>query len=134
MLPGGVPRPGPAGLTSEVETLLVAAEDGEIVAFLDFGREPESLELRRLYTQPEGTSRGIGSALLSHLESSLAAGTRYRIVVLAANERGLAFWQRHGFHTVSEIDGVEHFTAHRGVRFDKDARPEPLVVMDRVVV
>ena len=116
-----------------LDTLLVAVEDGQVVAFLDFGQEPEGLELRRLYTQVGDTSRGVGSALLGHFENALPPGTRYRIVVLAANERGLAFWRRHGFRTVSEIDGIEHFAAHRGVQFAESARPEPLLIMEREV-
>lgn len=72
----------------------------------------------------------MGSSLLAHLEATLPAGTVYRIVVLAANERGLASWTL-GFHAVSEIDGIEHFGAHRGVAFNEAARPETMLVMER---
>lgn len=115
------------------DCLLVAVDDDDLVGFLDFGPEPEGAELRRLYTKVGGTSRGVGSSLLGHFESTLATGTRYRIVVLAANTRAVSFWQRHGFQVVGEIDGIEHFNAHRGVEFSPDTRPETLLVMDRVV-
>jgi ribosomal protein S18 acetylase RimI-like enzyme len=115
------------------EQLLVAVEDGTIVGFLDFGLEPEGLELRRLYTRVGLTSRGVGSALLEELESSIPAGTTYRIVVLSANERGLSFWKRQGFREAHEIDGIKHFEQHRGVRFKSGSRPEPLLIMDRLV-
>jgi ribosomal protein S18 acetylase RimI-like enzyme len=115
------------------ECLLVAADAGQLAAFLDFGNEPEGLELRRLYTAVGGTGRGVGTQLLEHLERSLPAGTRYRIVVLAANERGLSFWLRHGFERVGEVNGIDHFTSHRGVAFAEGARPEPFIVMAKTV-
>jgi predicted N-acetyltransferase YhbS len=115
------------------EQLLVAVDEGEVVAFLDAGEEPEGLELRRLYTKVGGTSRGVGSALLEHFEDGLPAGTRYRIVVLAGNDRGAAFWHRHGFRIVTELDGIGHFATHRGVSFAADARPETLIVMEKAV-
>lgn len=115
------------------ERLWVAVEDGRILAFLDFGTEPEGLELRRLYTRVGLTGRGIGSTLLKKLESSLPVGTRFRIVVLSANQRAIAFWTRHGFRSVAEIDAIDHFAAHRGVSFASGSRPEPLLIMERVV-
>ena len=64
----------------------MAVEDGAVMAFLDFGAKPEGLELRPLYTRVGTTSRGIGSALLKQFDTSLPAGTSYRIVVLSANQ------------------------------------------------
>lgn len=69
----------------------------ELVGFLDFAEEDDGLELRRLYTRVEGTSRGVGASMLAALEGALPANTRYRIVVLPDNVRDLQFWQRHGF-------------------------------------
>jgi GNAT superfamily N-acetyltransferase len=112
---------------------LVAVEEETLVGFLDFAEEEDGLELRRLYTRVGGTSRGVGAALLAALEQELPAGTRYRIVVLAQNVRGLQFWQRHGFRQRGEVDGLEHFRGHRGVAFQPDTAGARLLVLDREV-
>jgi GNAT superfamily N-acetyltransferase len=113
--------------------LLVATDGTELLGFLDFAEEEDGLELRRLYTRVGGTSRGVGAALLAALEQELPAGTRYRIVVLAQNVRGLQFWQRHGFRLRGEVDGLEHFRGHRGVAFDPATAEARLLVLDREV-
>lgn len=117
----------------EPNRLLVADEDGVLQGFLDFAREPEGLELRRLYTRPGETSRGVGGALLAALEATLAAGTTYRIVVVPGNVRGLAFWKRHGFCEQGGVDGIEHFAAHRNVQFQPGSRSAPLLVLHRSI-
>lgn len=113
---------------------LLVAEDAEVLrGFLDFAQEPDGLELRRLYARAGETGRGVGSALLAALEDTLPACTGYRIVVVDRNTRGLAFWQRHGFRLRGEVDGLEHFTRHRGVRFRPGAGSARLLVLHRTV-
>ena len=119
--------------STEPDLLLVADEDGVLQGFLEFVREPDGLELRRLYARTGATSRGVGAALLAALEESLPGGTTYRIVVVEQNVRGLAFWQRHGFRLQGEVDGVAHFAAHRDVRFEPGAASARLLVLDRTV-
>ncbi len=114
-----------------VNRLLVATDGSELLGFLDFGEEEDGFELRRLYTRAGETGRGIGAALLAELESGLPPGTRYQIVVVPENTRGLAFWQRHGFRVRGEVDGFEHFSAHRGVGFDAASASPRLLVLDR---
>ncbi len=104
-----------------------------LLGSLDFAEEDDGLELRRLYTRVDATSRGVGSALLSELESALAPGTRYRIVVVAGNVRGLRSWQRHGFRVSGEVDGRAHFRSHRGIALDEVRAPGTLLVLDRTV-
>jgi ribosomal protein S18 acetylase RimI-like enzyme len=113
--------------------LLVAVDGAELVGFLDFAEEDDGLELRRLYTRVGGTSRGVGASLLAALEGALPANTRYRIVVLPDNVRGLQFWQRHGFRVRGEVDGIDHFRGHRGVVFAPTATASRLLVLDREV-
>ena len=115
------------------DRLLVAEAAGVLRGFLDFAQEPDGLELRRLYARVGETGRGAGSALLAALEAALPAHTSYRIVVVDRNTRGLAFWQRHGFRLHGEVDGVEHFARHRGVRFQPDAGSARLLVLRRTV-
>lgn len=113
--------------------LLVADDNGVLQGFLDFAEEPDGLELRRLYTRTGHTSRGVGAALLAILEDALPPGTTYRIVVADGNVRGFAFWQRHGFSVNDDVDGVEHFAAHRQVRFQAGTGSVRLLVMNRTV-
>jgi GNAT superfamily N-acetyltransferase len=115
------------------EWLLVATDGTALLGFLDFAEEDDGLELRRLYTRVGATSRGVGAALLSELESALPPGTRYRIVVVAGNVRGLRFWQRHGFRVSGEVDGRAHFRSHRGIAFDEVRAPVTLLLLDRTV-
>lgn len=117
----------------EPQRLLIAEDGVALGGFLDFGQEPDGLELRRLYARTGGTGKGVGSALLKALEASLPMGASYRITVLDRNTRGLAFWQRHGFHLHGEVDGIRHFTEHRGVTFQADAGSAQLLVLNRSV-
>jgi GNAT superfamily N-acetyltransferase len=115
---------------------LVAVGDGAepILGFLDFGTDDDGqLELRRLYTKVGQTSRGVGSLLLAELESHLAPGTSYRAIAHARNQRGLSFWQRHGFIVEDELGTREHLAVHRGLAFEAAAEPEPSLVLRRVV-
>jgi GNAT superfamily N-acetyltransferase len=112
----------------------VATESGDLVGYLDFGRdEDEALELRRLYAAVGCTSRGIGAALLQWLEERLRDGTEYRAIVHARNDRGLSFWLRHGFVVEGGLDTRQHLAAHRGLRFEEEAEPEPSLILRRVV-
>jgi ribosomal protein S18 acetylase RimI-like enzyme len=115
------------------DQLLVAEDSGVLRGFLDFAQEPDGLELRRLYARAGETGRGTGSTLLAALEDALPAGTSYRIVVIEGNTRALAFWQRHGFRLQGEVDGVEHFTRHRGLSFQPGAGSARLLVLHRTV-
>lgn len=115
----------------EPDRLLVAEDGDELRGFLDFADEPDGFELRRLYARAGQTGRGVGSALLAALEDGLPPGTRYRIVVVDQNVRGLAFWQRHGFRPQGEVDGVSHFAAHRGVTFQPGTGSARLLVLHR---
>lgn len=114
--------------------LLVAFRDGTLEGFLDFGPDEDGVpELRRLYTAAGRTSRGTGAALVDTLERQLPVGTVYRAVVHARNERGLAFWVRHGFVMQGEVDTYAHFTEHRGLDLEPPAEREPSLMLRRTV-
>jgi GNAT superfamily N-acetyltransferase len=120
---------------SEVDAYFTVAVEGhDVVGYLDFGRDDDAiLELRRLYAAVGSTSRGIGAALLQWLEERLPDATEYRAIVHARNDRGLRFWLRHGFVVEGGLDTRQHLAAHRGLRFDEPAEPEPSLVLRRVV-
>jgi ribosomal protein S18 acetylase RimI-like enzyme len=70
-------------------------------------------ELSRIYVHPDCTGEGLGGALLDRLRERLPKGTeRLRLVVLAENEDGVAFYESYGFERVDsrvvETDGETH--------------------------
>ncbi len=89
---------------------VVVARDGpsrdEIHGFASFRIESGSFEraitrgiIDNVYVVPERRNEGIGSALLETVETRLAerAVDRIALEVLAANEAGRRFYQRHGY-------------------------------------
>jgi ribosomal protein S18 acetylase RimI-like enzyme len=88
-------------------------EDGEIVGFAQavLGDEDEAAELPRIYVHPDHWNEGIGSELLDRIETWVREreAERLRLVVLADNEVGNAFYESHGYRAVgsreSELEG-----------------------------
>ena len=77
---------------------LVAEFDGVVVAFAEYGVGPRGPELFRIYADPVHYGRGVGHALLAELERRLDGHVDgYVLDVHARNERGVAFYRRHGF-------------------------------------
>ncbi|WP_276299942.1 GNAT family N-acetyltransferase [Halorussus lipolyticus] len=89
------------------------ADDPEVVGFAQgvLGGADDSAELPRIYVHPDHWGEGAGSAMLERVEDELAdrGAERLRLVVLADNEIGNAFYERHGYPTVgsreSEFEG-----------------------------
>lgn len=88
--------------------LLVARLEGELVGFATFSVERGSFELdatrgllSNLWVEPAHRGRGIGSALLSAVESALAdRGVEIcHLEAMAANEAARRFYRRHGYET-----------------------------------
>src|SRR5437764_10817116 len=73
---------------------LIAELEASVVGFLDFDSEGPEPELHRLYVDPEVTARGIGGALLRCLHERLGSAASYILLVLAANERAVRFYER----------------------------------------
>jgi ribosomal protein S18 acetylase RimI-like enzyme len=86
-------------------TLLVAEADREVLAFIRFGacRDPDAPrrrgEIHTLYALPRTWGRGLGHGLMQRaLAELLDAGCDEACVwALAANTRGIRFYQREGF-------------------------------------
>jgi ribosomal protein S18 acetylase RimI-like enzyme len=76
---------------------LVAEHAGRLCGFLHYDAFAGRPELHRLYLERACTGRGIGAGLLAELERRLAAGTRYIVLVVGANERARRFYTREGF-------------------------------------
>ncbi|UPV76130.1 GNAT family N-acetyltransferase [Halorussus limi] len=97
-----------------------AKDDGNATELIGFGqglvgdgesRNDDAAELPRLYVHPDYWGEGVGSALAERIESWAAdrGAERLRLVVLADNEIGNAFYESRGYRTVgsreSEFEG-----------------------------
>ena len=82
---------------------LVAERAGDVVAFAQFGVGPRGPELFRIYADPDHYGSGAGHALLEELHRRLVGHVDgYVLDVHPRNERGLAFYRRHGFVVAGE--------------------------------
>jgi ribosomal protein S18 acetylase RimI-like enzyme len=69
-------------------------------------RQPPVLILSRLYVLPSCQRQGIGTALLNAAIRRHPSSTTLRLLVEAANTKGLSFYRRHGFAVHGEeIEG-----------------------------
>lgn len=98
------------GLEQSIERddgqFLVAEQDGKVVGFAQgvLGEKDDAAQLPRIYVQSDFWGEGIGSELLSGVESwanENGAG-RLRLVVLAYNEVGNGFYEKQGYRVVAE--------------------------------
>lgn len=77
---------------------LVAERDTEVIAFAQYGVGPRGPELFRIYADPAHYGTGAGHALLEELHARLAGRVdAYVLDVHSRNQRGRAFYDRHGF-------------------------------------
>ncbi|WP_049923434.1 GNAT family N-acetyltransferase [Halopiger djelfimassiliensis] len=91
------------------DTLLVARVDGTLVGFASFSVERGALELdttrgtlSNLYVEPAARDRGVGTALLEAVETSLEASgvDVVRLEVMADNDAARRFYRRQGYDSV----------------------------------
>lgn len=90
---------------------LVAEIGPDIVGYGHLGWSAAGPELFRLYARPDVWRKGIGSSLISKLESELAmmGVTEYWCRVHRGNDIGLAFYLRAGFARDTSFDDTETF-------------------------
>jgi ribosomal protein S18 acetylase RimI-like enzyme len=108
---------------------LVAERDGQIVGFLHYDCEGREPELHRIYVDPTQKRRGIGRALLQELHRRLASGDSYILMVVAANQPAVAFYERHGFVEAARVDGVAYMRERMGVEFAAGAPHVPALIL-----
>lgn len=88
---------------------LVATEGTSVVGYIlgeiDPWRRPPSAHIDSIAVLPEAQDKGIGSLLLRSLitEVRRLGGTRLTLEVSTANERGLAFFTKHGFRQIRPL-------------------------------
>ena len=93
-----------------VETLVVAARDGEPVGFM--GVQGDRLEM--LFLDPAARGRGLGRRLLEHGIARLGVT---ELTVNEQNPQAVGFYEHLGFRT------------YRRTELDEEGRPYPLLYM-----
>jgi GNAT superfamily N-acetyltransferase len=78
------------------DTVLVAEESGEVVAFADAAPNDERLNLFAIYVRPDRRRRGAGTLFLAELRSRFG-GLPIAADVLDGNRKGEGFYERLGF-------------------------------------
>lgn len=97
-------------------TFLVAERGDELLGVVDAHPDvahEQTYHVGRLYVAPAHWGEGVGTRLVDALCERLPAPTeRLRLVVLAENPVGVAFYESYGFERVDErvgeTDGIEH--------------------------
>lgn len=110
-------RPASASRRTRVDTgsyqnqvALVARLDGRIVGCVRGLLDGEVCTIRALVVEPERQGQGIGSALLTALESEIGAAQRFDLVTNTNMEAYLVFYERHGYRIYDQtepIPGIE---------------------------
>lgn len=98
----------PADLRKRYEsgdsTTFVAVVDGTVVGYASGIPEDDAYTLGSIYVHPDHQDDGVGSALLARVEDTgTAAGYEtLRLVVMAANEGSVAFYESRGFERTGD--------------------------------
>jgi ribosomal protein S18 acetylase RimI-like enzyme len=84
--------------------LLAETETGQVVATSLANLQPDSttVALSRLYVLPDYQHDGLGSRLLRETLMPFAVAQLITLEVAPENTAAIAFYERHGFHRVSE--------------------------------
>jgi ribosomal protein S18 acetylase RimI-like enzyme len=97
-------------------SFLVAEMQGTVVGHIYANaQKPPILTIARLYVLPDRQRRGIGKRLLHEVTTRYPTCNVVRLVVEAENAKGLAFYEREGFHPVGEavVEGIMHLRMER---------------------
>lgn len=106
----------PEGLAAEIEDERVCFsvakdEHGAILGLVTAGRpSDEVVYIGRLYVLPGHQRKGIGAKLLDACVTYFSGFQILRLEVEAQNEKGMAFYRKHGFRETSrkeqEVEGI----------------------------
>jgi ribosomal protein S18 acetylase RimI-like enzyme len=108
---------------------LVGERTGRIVGFLHYDCDGPEPELHRIYVDPLRKRQGIGSALLRELHARLDRGASYILMVVAANQGAVSFYERHGLVEAARVDGVAYMHEHMGVEFASGTSEVPALIL-----
>jgi ribosomal protein S18 acetylase RimI-like enzyme len=87
---------------------LVARDDSSSICGLMTAqlKNETDLFIYRLYVRPGSQHKGVGTALLSETLAAFPGAARILLQVVADNQKGFAFWRKHGFMEY----GIKHET------------------------
>ena len=77
-------------------TYLRALESDQLLGFAAYGLAGNEIKLHKLYVDPQQQRRGIGRALLEHVERACASRT-LMLTVNKRNHQAIAAYKKHGF-------------------------------------
>lgn len=83
----------------------LVSEEGEIIGCVQAFKKNETMVLSRFYLHATIRGQGIGARLLKQAIEFCKPIKKARLIVEEHNERGIAFYERHGFKKV----GVEPY-------------------------
>jgi ribosomal protein S18 acetylase RimI-like enzyme len=106
---------------------LVVERDGRVVGFLQYA----DAELHRIYLHADAIGSGAGHALVEELHARLGPGTSYELMVAAANERAIRFYERHGLREHRRVEGNSYYAELNELPLPPDAKPVESIVMRR---
>jgi ribosomal protein S18 acetylase RimI-like enzyme len=75
---------------------LRALEGNQLLGFASYGPAEREIKLHKLYVDPSQQRRGIGSALIEHVEAA-NSGRTLVLTVNKRNRQAIAAYQKHGF-------------------------------------
>lgn len=96
----------------------VAETDGRVVGFASLVGD----DLAALFVDPRGQCRGVGSALIEHVQT---CRSRLSLAVYSDNHRARAFYERHGFRPVQERTDEVTGQPETAMTWERDAGPLP---------
>lgn len=104
------------GATDDDRVFLVAVRGNDVLGVVDAVPDPDregAFRVARLYVHPDVWGEGLGTHLVDDLRERLPEGVeRLRLVVLAENDVGVAFYESYGFERVEgrveESGGEQH--------------------------
>lgn len=88
------------------EVIFRVADDGDVVGIATAGPrdEPGAFGLGRIYVAPDRWGEGIGTRLLDDVIETVRdrGGESLRLIVMAANDRAVGFYEARGFERVDD--------------------------------
>ncbi len=102
-----------AEIANPAMPIALALEDGRLVGYCklklacgwpEFARGRKVIELKQLYTDPQGTGRGIGAKLMAWAlaKARFEGADEVQLSVYSDNPGAQKFYRRHGFDKVGE--------------------------------
>lgn len=88
------------------ETCFIAEQEGEVIGSILAGNDGRRGYIYHTAVSPDRQRMGVGSALVEAAVAALKAEgiTKAALLVFASNEKGNAFWEKHGFTLRTDVN------------------------------